>query len=564
MEPIRTLAALTLAISAVTAQSPLTTTFANNNAGAVGGVVMFDLSVYLPTTISQIDVNSSSVASVAGTLEVRSCATSYVGNELTAAAWTTLTTDPLTTAGAGLPTTVPLATPIVLAPGTYGIMLASDTWAHAYTNGTVAGNGNIYATNEMQINAGSAQNVAYAGTINPRVANVSIHYTTTGGGIAVKDVSGEGCGPRPRMTHEQFAGGSAVDLTNTSWTIIYNADSVTGGNYLIIPGGNAYDATTAATNGIDLVTQTYTSSSSVSWDDASIIETLPIAAFPNGFPFPGPAPGGSCVDITVNSNGRIYLGNSVDPSFASNGANSGYTPTSFAGTTGAGLPVWAGHMCDLDPTAGGNIWYEDPSPNGGVRITWANIPNWQNGTYTPGAVANDIQLELLPGGHVNLAFGPSLGNGGSAGNDSIVGFSAGAGHLVSPQVDWSGLAGFSTGVELGLPLALDASARPVTGSTFNVVTTNVSNTSPVGVTVMDFSQTNISLAFLGAPGCFQYTNPVVSFTWFPTAGTGSFPLSLGPAAIGLQVYAQSAALSVGHNALGVVTSNLLELLFNPN
>jgi len=221
-------------------------------------------------------------------------------------------------------------------------------------------------------------------------------------------------------------------------------------------------------------------------------------------------------------------------------------------------------MCDLDPVVGGNLWYEDPSPNGGVRITWDGIPNWQNGAYTPAAVVNHIQMELLPNGQVNLAFGPSLGNGGSAGNDSIVGFSAGAGNLVSPQVDWSALNGFLTGLGNGLPLALDASARPVTGTTFNVVTSNVAATSPLGVTIMDFSQVNNSLAGLGAPGCFQYTNSVIVFVWFPTAGTGTFALNLGPPANGLQVYAQSAAFHIGHNPLGVVTSNRLELLFNPN
>jgi len=97
-----------------------------------------------------------------------------------------------------------------------------------------------------------------------------------------------------------------------------------------------------------------------------------------------------------------------------------------------------------------------------------------------------------------------------------------------------------------------------------VVTSNVAATSPLGVTIMDFSQVNNPLAGFGAPGCFQYTNSVITFVWFPTAGTGSFPLNLGPAANGLLVYAQSAAFNLGHNALGVVTSNRLTLQFNPN
>ena len=59
------LATMALIAAAVSAQSPLTTTFASNNGGAVGGLVMFDLVVILPTTITQIDVNSSTAVTSA-------------------------------------------------------------------------------------------------------------------------------------------------------------------------------------------------------------------------------------------------------------------------------------------------------------------------------------------------------------------------------------------------------------------------------------------------------------------------------------------------------------------
>ena len=153
------------------------------------------------------------------------------------------------------------------------------------------------------------------------------------------------------MVYEQIPGNTTpIDLINSQQTLLYTPTAA-GGNYTINPIDPGYDGVTPAANGIDLATLPYTSSTTASWDDASIVLPLPTASFPSGFPFPG----GRASAITVNSNGKIYLGSTIDGSFATNGSNYGTTGP-FQGVTGAALPVISPFNTDLDPAAGGNLW----------------------------------------------------------------------------------------------------------------------------------------------------------------------------------------------------------------
>jgi len=403
---------------------------------------------------------------------------------------------------------------------------------------------------------------AYAGTgfegVGGSIGRVIIH-TAPLTGFASETPYGTGCYDSPRMVYEQFPGGTApIDLINTATTLLYQPDPSTGGTYAIIPGIAPYDPTVSAATAVDLKTLPPTSSSSASWDDGSITRALPFA-----LTFPSAGGGGSTMDITVNSNGKIYLGITVDTTFATNGANyASLAP--FQGSAGAGLPVLSPFNCDLDPVAGGNIWYEDPSPSGGVRITWANVPNWNGGL----AVAfNDIQLELLPGGIVNFAYGPSLGNGGSTSNDAIVGFSAGNGEAVSTPVDWSALAGYMTG-NGAIPLALDAASRPVLGTTFSMTVDNIPAGSPFvgviyGLTKYD---PGLDLTSIGMAGCLQYTSmDTVHLGIGPGASfTDSFPIPSAGVLIGLTMLSQAAAYNPTAipNLLGALSSNGVELVLD--
>jgi len=59
------------------AQSPLTTTYANNNGGSPGGSVYFDLTLNTGIAITQLDTNTSGLS---GTLDLYTTPTTYSGN----------------------------------------------------------------------------------------------------------------------------------------------------------------------------------------------------------------------------------------------------------------------------------------------------------------------------------------------------------------------------------------------------------------------------------------------------------------------------------------------------
>jgi len=545
-----------VAALSLSAQSPLTTTFAGGN-GQNGA--MFDIVGVTPVVITGFDVNLTGTA----TIEVYTvtAGTTYVGNEANPGAWTLLGTAPnVVGAGAGVPTTVPIILNVSVNPSqTRGFYVTTTAGTLAYTNGTLVGS--VFAQNSnIQFLEGIGNVYPFGGTFSPRVWNGRIHYVTgASGGFATKSLYGAGCYDLPRMAHQQFPGDTfPVDIANTQWTLIY-LSGPTGGNYIILNTGNPYDAVTPAASGVNLVTQPYTTSSSANWDDASVNKTLPFA-----FPYPN-ATSATTNLISVNSNGRIYLGNHFDASFASNGANSGYTPTSFRGSTGAGLPVIAGFMCDLDPTVGGQIWYEDPSPNGGVRITWNGIANWQDPTYTGlPAQQNNIQMELLPTGVVFLSFGASLGNGGSINNVAITGYSAGGAQPVGPQLDWSALNSYQTGTG-EVALKIDADNRPITGTTINVTISEIPVGAFVAAVVYGLTKFDpgIPLAVLGMPGCSAYETPdlmvagLVAGTTFSTP----FPIPSNPALTGFHLQGQGMVLGPTiPNPFQGITSNGLDLV----
>jgi hypothetical protein len=401
-------------------------------------------------------------------------------------------------------------------------------------------------------------------------------YTSSALGFAQKTPFGSGCYNQPRMVYERFLGNvTPVDLTNTQQIMVY-ASNANGGFYIVAPGASPYDAVTAAANGTNLVLGSFTSAYNATvggWDDATVVLTLPAAQFPTGFPFPGVGGGGNTTTISVNSNGKVYLGsiNPTDVLFATHGSN--YADTApFQGTTGAGLPVLAPFNCDIDPSpvGGGAIWYESPSPNGGVRITWAGVPNWQNTVAgSPPFVICDVQMELLPSGLVMFAYGASLGTGGSANNDAIVGFSAGGGQPMSPQVDWSALTPYISG-DGSVPLTIDSNLRPVLGTSINITIGNIPAATPFAGVLYGFTKFDpgIPLAGIGMPGCQQYTTQQAVSLGITPGATFTTPLGIpnNIAFVGLQVVCQGAVYNppAVPNTLGALSSNGLELILDVN
>ncbi|MCA8977293.1 MAG: hypothetical protein KDC98_21405 [Planctomycetes bacterium] len=479
-----------------------------------------------------------------------------------------------------------------IAPGQYGMCIeyVPTTWTGtplaaqnpgslhcigvATNPGTTWGDQFLSMTNDGMCQNGWQTVDPLTGAIGPNVGtingaqgsiNLEINYTPAAS-AAISIPFGAGCYDKPRMVYEQIPAGTAPDLVDTTWSFFYQAGS---GNYLIIPGGPGYDAVNPVNNGTNVVAGAYTSSSSASWDDACVVVALDPLVFTSGFDFPG----GNCTDITINSNGKIYLGNTVDGSFDTCGANYGSTAPFQGNTANTTLPQLSPWNTDLDPTdpsiftATTGIYVEQPSPNGGIRVTWHNVPNWP---AVAGAFC-DIQMELTPGGNVTWAFGgpTSTGTNGlvcvGGGNDAIVGFSAGNGLPLSTPVDFSALAGYTTGDGAYSP-TLSLAARPVVGTNVDVTVSNLSpgTGQPFGgflsVSLGGVASPGLPLQGFGLPGCFGHINIAqVAFTVLltnPSNTDMTWTWVNIPNAVGVQTFMQAATFTTTpHNAIGMLVTN---------
>jgi hypothetical protein len=208
---------------------------------------------------------------------------------------------------------------------------------------------------------------------------------------------------------------------------------------------------------------------------------------------------------------------------------------------------------DLNPSSGGDV-YVDTNASRAV-ITWDGVPNYSN------SGSNTLQLQLWASGAVHVIYQ----NITVAGN-YLVGYSlAGAPDPGSIDISAS-LNGTVTACSstAGVPdVALDASGRPVLGSTINLVTSNAPLTAVAGLSILSVSPIvgGLDLTFFGMPGCYVYQQLDVVTGLVVVGGTGSMPLSIPNTAslVGAEVFNQSVALVVGINAANMVSSNGLEL-----
>jgi hypothetical protein len=113
-------------------------------------------------------------------------------------------------------------------------------------------------------------------------------------------------------------------------------------------------------------------------------------------------------------------------------------------------------------------------------------------------------------------------------------------------------------------VALATSARPVLGTTINLVTTGIPSGTLLATVMLSNVQHDpgLDLASIGMTGCRQYVDFDVMQIWLVTGPTGSVPHAIpnNPLLMGAPVYCQSATYSQGFNPLGVIASNGLTLL----
>ncbi|MBL8724747.1 MAG: hypothetical protein JNK49_11915 [Planctomycetes bacterium] len=345
---------------------------------------------------------------------------------------------------------------------------------------------------------------------------------------------GAGCYFRPEAFYQSFPNSNtAPNLANQSISLIN-----LGSNYLVVPGSFGL----VTPSGTSLTAGAYGSSSSLDWDDAL---STPIALpFANGFPYPT----GSTSDITISSNGSIYLASVVNNDYAVCGASYG----SIAPFRDGPARI-AAYYHDLDLQTSGGLYYEVDPNNQWVRVTWLNVSEWG----VPAAV-NTMQVTLHDTGNIDIFYG-SLGNR-SNGNNAITGFTPGNGAGLPAAMNILASLPFQSG-DGAKPPVLTMDARPVIGRATNIVTTNITPGTTFQLFIAGLSgvPSPISLAPFGMPNCFQHISPFTAFGVANSQPGGDFAV---PFTIpndnsyqNVQFFFQAAPFTPGLNTLGVLTSN---------
>ncbi len=334
---------------------------------------------------------------------------------------------------------------------------------------------------------------------------------------------GEGCVDKTASFYETFAPG-AFDLAGTAG----NPNSIS-----LTPLAPGYVVSQGSTNWY-----TPTTTALAIGDDEL---TLPVT-----LPFTLNFPGGSTQDIQVCSNGFVYL-DTTSTSTSAAGSNAGLL------TFGPRLaPMWN----DLDPSAGGAVYVDvDPVTNA-VYVTWDQVPLFGVPTSL-----NTVQLAIFSDSSVEFRY-QDCANG-----TCVTGFSPGNGARDPGSVDISGAIPFATELDIA-PLALNAINRPKLGASFTLEVADFPAGASLGAVNFGFLQFNPgnSLAGIGAPGCSQYASIDAPFSFPVVATSQPFTLTMpsSPALAGLHIFAQAVSDAPSSNALGLVSSNGIDMTFDIN
>lgn len=529
-------------------QSPLVTTFADDNGNAAGGSVFFDVDVHAAggITLTALDLNTSSAF---GELDVWIVAGGHANHAGNQAAWTHRGSGQLVGAGSGNPTAVCLSPAVHLPPGSYGIALSGNGTAHRYTNGA-PGVPLVYGNADLTLTAGAASTLPFGGAqYAPRVWNGRLHYLVgaSAGLTCARSVRvGDGCVDGAVSFYEEFDDLGAFDLAGTTAApggIVATAAGSVG--YVVLPSNGAWHVPTgsAVHNQAAVPTE-------LGDDDMSGPLALPFA-----FPFAG---GGSTNVVHAASNGYLVLG----PTTAT---TSDLLPTATKLLQQAPrlAPLW----CDLHPSANRAVHalagvYYDVLPGGQeVVITWLDVGDGRAGTPTAGATSVNVQCvlrsngdfefryaELTPGagfGHALCGWSPGVATGGPARDPGSFDLS-------------TNLPLTTTGPD-SFPLEHTAGLARL-GQTIELHVAHAENVMPFAVLVAGSAlpSPGIDLTPHGAPGCRAWVTLGVSTTVplaFP-GGTGTFALAVPnqAALLSASFASQFAALST-RTTLGLTTSN---------
>jgi|JRYL01.1.fsa_nt_gb hypothetical protein len=376
---------------------------------------------------------------------------------------------------------------------------------------------------------------ATATATSGELANVLEFTYAPAPGYASSAAFGTGCYDKESTVYETFTG-ATVDLAGSPTNSLRYVPNASGG-FTVVPGSNTF--------------LTPTSPDFLLTDDS----VTPAIALPFAFPF-GPHTTSS---VKMCSNGYLWLRDTETV------ADTTPTPAELVAQGPRIAPLWV----DLNPASTdpvttlriGSIHFDlDPVSNNPV-FTWLNVPEFGSANT---ANQNTFQLELDASGAFEIRW---QNLAATATRTILSGASFGLGVRDGGAFDLTGALPIVTEGDVNA-LRLATSARPTLGTTFDLVTSEIPSNVVLGAVLIGFTQFNpgIDLTSLGAPGCQQYTSIDALATYLSTGTSFALPQSFpnNPVFAGVNLYAQSAVLSDGANALGLISSNGLRLTLDVN
>jgi hypothetical protein len=524
--------------------------------------VYFNLTVSSAITLQAIETPLLSAVGQRGTLSLYTCPTTHVGNELNAAAWTLAATGVITgrgSIGSAAALTArscqeSAATPntgLILQPGSYGIAVRYQGVTPLLTQVTAL---QTFSNAELSVSSGALQQTAFTSALqapSPTFAGWSFHGSIlyrAGAGAAhtcAEPLSyGDGCYTRCGSFYQLFTDGNPPAAAAASAAMSGRRLTLDpfGSSYRVRQGTVAFLPPIGAANLLP------------HGDDTELAVPLPV---------PFAYPGGTATTFFVHANGYISVASNavlpgamtVNPSVAS-----------FLNAPATGW--WSWHNYDPSEPGSGQVTWEQVGANLLV-FTWSSVESKPAGLVNPSTF--QFQFDVVTG-QVHYVW-QTIDAIGSTGllqaDDHLVGYSPGGVSQTCGAVDITTLTGVTLQEPEAAPLALNASGRPVLGTTISLVTSNPTTPFGIGINFVTTSRIplpGLDLGLLGAAGCRAHVDITTGVgNAISNAGLAGLTMSVqlpvpnNPLLAGLVIFSQSVWMDPLQNAAGLVTSNGIEL-----
>lgn len=417
---------------------------------------------------------------------------------------------------------IPLTTPFVYDPMEgLDLCIEVDSPAAPIPTGvpTMAASSNV---GHLARRVSTASANAATGTLSYFALVCMMDYTPVPN-AATATKYGAGCVGKAQVFYETFAAGT-LDLQGSPGAPNSILMTPLGSRYAVTPGSNAW--------------YTPTTTALVLSDD----QLTP----PLGMPFTFNHPGGSTSSILACSNGYVFL----DVTQTSTTASA--TPGQLVAEGARLAPLWN----DLDPSAGGAVFFDVDPSNSAVYVTWDQVPVFN----VPGS-SNTLQLAIFNDGRIEYRYQVCQhGNG-------LVGWTPGGSPRDGGGIDISAAMPFLTEPD-NYPLALEPTNRPRLGGNHRLEIRDIPSGATLGAMALGFTQhaPGIPLDLIGMAGCTQLASYDGTFAFVPSGTSLLVPLQIpmDTALAGLHVYGQAVSSGSVFTPLGLITSNGVDLLLDLN